>query len=375
MRRIECGLLLALVVGGCARPAPKVADAVVFEKTTKVTAFTDAVDHIELVPLETGISFLLGVNPMLDLTEDGYVVTDSRTGRILYFGQDGAFRCHVGTKGRGPGEYPMLLNSQSDVDGNIVAFSYPDKVLYFGTDGNLVREEHWDDLGTQSCIVPDGLLTYFGYGSGRPTRVALTHRDGKQKGFLPPNDQVINMTPDRTVFSFFRDTVFFVDTYNPTVYSYKDGAVQPEVTFDFGKSAIEDKFYHFSDPFEAMDFILAAPSGFSLVRRYQRNDRFQFLEEVFQKKEEGVDYHYGMCSGGAWSWFYLGKAGESPFAGSMQVLSDQCLYFLLDADALSGKDHGLGGNLAPLRALISNPEILEKVTPDDNPVVAKVYLK
>ena len=59
----------------------------------------------------------------------------------------------------------------------------------------------------------------------------------------------------------------------------------------------------------------------------------------------------------------------------MQVLSDQCLYFLLDADALSGKDHGLGGNLAPLRALISNPEILEKVTPDDNPVVAKVYLK
>lgn len=375
MRRIGWGLLLALVVGGCARPAVKSADAVVFEKSSKVTGLTEWVDHIELVPLETGITFLLGVNPMLDLTADGYVLTDIRTGRILYFGQDGAFRCHIGTKGRGPGEYPMLLNSQADVDGNIVAFSYPDKVLYYGTDGELVREEHWDDLGTQSWLVPEGLLSYFGYGAGRPSRVAVNHRDGKQKGLLPPNDDVINMTPDRAVFSFFRDTVYFTDTYNPTVYSYKDGAVQPEVTFDFGKSAIDDEFYHFSDPIASMESLLSDPSGFSLLRRYQRNERFQFVEEVYQKKEEGVDYHYGMHVDGAWRWFSLGKSGESPFAGTMQVLAGQCLYFLLDSAILTEKDHGIGGNLAPLRALISNPEVLEKVTADDNPVVAKMYLK
>jgi len=375
MRRIEWGLLLALVVGGCARPAVKSADAVVFERNTKVSAFTEWVDHIELVPLETGISFLLGVNPMLDLTADGYVLTDIRTGRILYFGQDGAFRCHIGTKGRGPGEYPMLLNSQADVDGNIVAFSYPDKVLYYGTDGELVREEHWDDLGTQSCVVPEGLLNYFGYGSGRPFRVGLTRPDGKQKGLLPENDQVINMTPDRALFSFFDGTVFFLDTYNPTVYSYKDGEVKEEVTFDFGKSAIDEKFYHFNDPYAAMESLLSAPNGFSLVRRYQRNERYQFVEEVFQKKEDGVEYHYGICTDGVWDWFSLGKAGVSPFAGSMQVISGQCLYFLLDPDALSGKDHGLGGVLEPFRVLIANPEVLDKVTPDDNPVVAKLYLK
>ena len=129
MRRIEWGLLLTMAVGGCAGPVAEQADVVVFEKASKATALVDAVDHIELVPLETGISFLLGFNPMLDVAGDGYLLTDIRTGRILYFGQDGAFRCHIGAKGRGPGEYPMLLNSQADVDGNIAAFSYPDKLL------------------------------------------------------------------------------------------------------------------------------------------------------------------------------------------------------------------------------------------------------
>ena len=375
MRRIEWGLLLAMVVGGCAKPAILPADVVVFEKTAKITALTDVVDHIELIPLETGIPFLLGDNPMLDLAADGYVLTDTRTGRILYFGADGAFRAHIGAKGRGPGEYPMLLNSQVDADGNIVAFSYPDKVLSFATDGSLVSEEHWEGLGAQSCMLPEGILSYFGYGSVSPTRVVLSRRDGKRTGFLPSSAEVINMTPDRAVFSFFDNTVFFTDTYNPTVYSFKDGEVQPVVSFDFGKSAIDDKFYHNSDAYEAMKSLLSAPGGFSLLRRYQRNERYQVVEEICQKKDESVDFHYGICVDGIWNWFALGKAGVSPFAGTMQVISDQCLYFLLDPDILSGKDNGLGGNLVPLRSLISNPEVLDKVTPDDNPVVAKLYLK
>lgn len=374
MRKIEWALLLAVLAAGCARPVAEQTDVVVFEKSSKVTALADVVDHIELVPLETGRNFLLGLNPILDLADDGYVLTDIRTGRILYFGADGAFRAHIGAKGRGPGEYPMLLNSQVDADGNIVAYSYPDKVLYFKTDGELLREEHRDeDLGMQSCLVPEGLLIYYGYGAGSPDRAALARPDGRKKNLLPPNDRVINMQPDRSVFSTYKDTVYFTDTYNPTVYSYKDGEVKAEMTFDFGKSAIDAHFYELDDPYASMDYILAAPGGFSLLRRYLRGDRYQFVEEIFQKNEES-EYHYGVCVDGAWDWFSLGETFTSPFAGTMQVLSGRCLYFLLDSTSLSGKDHGLGGSLAPLRALISNPEVLEKVTPDDNPVVAKIYL-
>ena len=122
-----------------------------------------------------------------------------------------------------------------------------------------------------------------------------------------------------------------------------------------------------------MDFILKAPNGFSLLRRYLRDDRYQFVEEIFQKNEEG-EYHYGVCVDGNWDWFSLGETFRSPLAGAMQALSGGCLYFLMDSSCLTGKDHGLGGNLAPLRELISNPEVLEKVGPDDNPVVAKFYL-
>jgi len=373
MRKTFYILAIALMVVGCEQPRVQT-EAILVEKSNKVTPFSDVIERIELVPLETGPAFLLGTSPSLELSADGYVLTDSRTGRVLYFGQDGAFRAHIGARGRGPGEYPMLLNSQVTADGNIVVFSYPDKVMYFGTDGELIREEHPDELGAQCYLVPEGLLIYFGFGSVTPDRVVLRRADGSQKGFLTTDANVINMTPGTPVFCTFDGTVYFTDTYNPTVYSYKDGKVSEEVTFDFGKSAIVDKFYHSADPYAGTDLIMKAPNGFSLVRRYARNDRYQFLESILQRNEQ-TEIHYGFSLDGVWSWFSLGDTGKSPFAGSMQVLDGNCLYFLLNADALSADDHGFGGNLAPLRELVANPEVLARVTTDDNPVVAKIFLK
>lgn len=373
MRKTLCILAIALMAVGCEQPRVQ-GEAILVEKSNKVTPFADVVERIELVPLETGPAFLLGSCPSLELSADGYVLTDSRTGRVLYFGQDGAFRAHIGTRGRGPGEYPMLLNSQVTADGNIVVFSYPDKVMYFGTDGELIREEHPDELGAQCYLVPEGLLIYFGFGSVTPDRVVLRRADGSQKGFLTTDANVINMTPGTPVFCTFDGTVYFTDTYNPTVYSYKDGKVSEVVTFDFGKSAIVDKFYHSADPYAGTDLIMKAPNGFSLVRRYARNDRYQFLESILQRNEQ-TEIHYGFSLDGVWNWFSLGDTGKSPFAGSMQVLDGNCLYFLLNTEALASKDNGLGGNLEPLRALIANPEVLDRVTADDNPVVAKIFLK
>jgi len=364
---------LTLLVAGCTQPAVQ-QDAIVFDRSGSVTALAEMVDRIELVPLETGVSFLLGVDPMLDLAGDGYVLTDSRTGRVLYFGPDGTFRNGIGKKGRGPGEYAMLLNSQVDAEGHIVVFSYPDKALFFSTDGQLLREEHHEDLGTQSCLVPEGLLSYYGYGSGRPDRLALERPDGSRKGFLPTDAQVINFTPNAPLFTFACDTLYFTDTYNPVVYSYKAGEVREEMRFDFGKSALAPDFFDQEDPYAVMESMLHAPNGFSLVRRYLRDEHYQFVEQVFQK-DESMGFYYGVESDGEWRWFSLGKALESPFAGTMQVLSDQCLYFLLGADLLSDHAHSLGGSLASLKALISNPEVMERLTPDDNPVVAKMYLK
>ncbi len=376
MKKIEGGLALALLLAGCAQPARQIdkENVVVVERSNSVAPLVDVVERIELIPLETGLPFLLGVDPMLNLSDSSFVLTDTRTGRVLAFNRDGSFRCHVGAKGRGPGEYPMILSSQVAADGSVTVFSYPDKVLYYNADGECVREEHREDIGVQACLVPEGMLAYFGYGSGRPGRAVLTADDGAQKDFLPTSAKIINMTPNTPVFTFYRDSVYFTDTYNPVIYAYKDGKIQEEVTFDFGKSAIAESFYQYDDPYEAMESILKSPVGFSLVRRYLRDERFQFVEETFQRGES-VTFHYGYKSDGSWKWFSFGKGVDNPFSGMMQDLYGHCLYFLLNSDALTGKDHGLGGELAPLRALIANPEVLDRVTPDDNPVVARLYLK
>lgn len=376
MKKIEGMLALALLLAGCAQPAVQNVNenVVTVGRSNSVAPLADIVDHIELIPLETGLPFLLGVDPMLTLSDDSFVLTDTRTGRVLAFNRDGSFRCRVGVKGRGPGEYPMILSSQVAANGSVTVFSYPDKVLFYGADGEFVREEHREDIGTQSCLVPEGMLVYFGYGSGRPGRAALMGDDGSRTDFLPTSAKIINMTPNTPVFTFYRDTVYFTDTYNPVVYAYKDGKIREEVTFDFGKTAIGEDFYHYSDPYEATNSIMQSPIGFSLVRRYLKDDRYQFLEEFCQKGEE-VTFHYGFESDGTWKWFSFGKGVDNPFSGMMQDLYGNSLYFLMNSEVLAGKDHGMGGDLAQLRALVSNPEVLDRVTPDDNPVVARLYLK
>lgn len=363
---------LALLAAACTQQKTDV-ETVVFEKSDTVSPFSDAIKKIELVPLETADAFLLGGELELTPVESGYVVTDVPSSQILFFAPDGSFRNRIGMSGNGPAEYPDILNVQVDAQGEVVVFSNLEDILYFGLDGRLLRKERQEGLGLQSCLVPEGILSYYGYGSSRPERVVLHGADGA-RGFLKSDAHVLGITPDAPLFSSCGDTFYFTDAYDPTVYSYKDGEVSPVLDFDFGKYALGAHFFEFEDPFDAAVYMLAQPDGFMLIRRYMRDERHQFVETSLQK-EPAIEAFYAFETDGRWQWFYPGPLDESPFAGSIKALRDGSLYCLLPADALTAEDNGMGGDLASLRALIVNPEALERISPDDNPVIAKIELK
>jgi hypothetical protein len=351
------------------------------ERPDDVSALSDAVEKIELIPLETADGVLVGDFSEIVLLGDSFVLEDRMGNQVVRFDTAGRFLNRIGRAGNGPGEYVGIQYVQADED--VIIFSEPDKMMRYSADGTLIEETHVDNLGCQSCVVPEGILTYYGFGTGREERAALLRKDGTSEPFLPTSAKVIYFIPDTPVFCIDGGKVYFTDSYSPSVFVCSKGSVRQEVSFDFGDAAINENFYHFDDAFASAEYMLSA-SEFAMVRRYLHGKDYQFLEVLVQKgRESGLCYEgraeaelcYGICAGDRWKWFSLGSLEDSAFAGSPRALDGSTLYFLLDPGRLSGGAGALAGPLAPLRAAISNPEALDSLKPDDNPVIAKVYLK
>lgn len=361
---------LVLMAAGCGRK--DVDGQVVMERPGDVSALTDIVEKIELIPLETAEEALFGNMSEMLLLGDTYVLWDGRNAGVARFDKAGRFLNRIGREGNGPGEYVGIRSVQADDDG-LVLFSNPDKMLQYAADGTLVRERRVDDLGGQSCVVPEGILTYYGFGTGREERAALLRKDGTSEPFLETTAKVLYMTPDAPVFSFDGGRVYFTDSYTPTVYVYEKGEVRPEVSFDFGSAAVNDNFFHFDDALASAEYMMSA-NEFGMVRRYLHSKDYQIVEVIVQKRE-GVEICYGISAGDGWKWFSPGSPMESPFAGSLRALDGSTVYCLLDPAGLSGGAGAPAGPLAPLRARIANPGALDGLEPDDNPVIVKMYLK
>ena len=361
------GLLLVAV--GCGQKKAEV--PVVMERPGDVSALTEIVKKIELIPLETAEEALFGDMSELLLLGDSFVLWDMRNVAVARFDKAGRFLNRIGREGNGPGEYVGIKSVQAD-DG-LVVFSFPDKMARYAADGTLVRERHVDNLGGQSCVLPEGILTYYGFGTGREERAALLREDGTSETFLETSAKVLNMTPDTPVFSFDGNRVFFTDSYTPTVYVYEKGKVRPEVSFDFGSAAVNNNFYHFDDAMASAEYMMSA-NEFAMVRRYLHSRDYQIVEVIVQKRD-GVEICYGISAGDRWKWFSLGSPMDSPIAGSLRALDGSTVYCLLDPARLAGGAGAPAGPLAPLGACVTNLEVLDGRAPDDNPVIVKIYLK
>ena len=78
--------------------------------------------------------------------------------------------------------------------------------------------------------------------------------------------------------------------------------------------------------------------------------------------DEGVLTYYGYGAG-----FSAGKPGQDVFAGSFKEMKDGIIYCLLEPATISTFP-------SSLKKRLSNPEILNSISEEDNRVIAKLYL-
>lgn len=332
-----------------------------FRTPRDIQAFEKFVIRVESYPLQTEKAPVVGADPQLMVLGDGsYVIKSRGKNPLLHFSSSGHYLNAIGSQGNGPGEYLDICNIQVK-DDMVVVFSMPDKILYYEPSGKLVREDREGPMGTQSFLVPEGILSYYGFGSGRDWRVSLLGDNGYQNHYLPTKANVIHLTAGSPVFFEHNTSILFTDTYNPTIYKYENGEVSPYLTFDFGKYAIRNEFFENEDAFESMEGLLSGE--FAMIQRYMENENYQLIELFIQSPSDLKDF-YGIKSNGGWLWVSAGDKTDSPFFHSIQWMDDNAVYCLIEPSRLNNEEGFLSG-------IAGGDSIMET----DNPLVVKLFLK
>ena len=338
--------------------------------------FAEMISGIELIPLATDEVNMLRTEiwckhgdcpvpeepvhsqgPELILAKDSYLLADPGQDRTYRYSLDGRFLNSIGSIDEGK---ERMTNAQL-LDDELYVYAYPGAVRHYRLDGTEVGAAKTEDIGSGGWTVKEGLLTWYGYGSGRPGRLALWN--GKDSTtFLPSAAKVLNLDLGLPVFTQNGKEVTFIDGTRSTVKKYRNGKVSSHLDIDLGEFAIADSYYEHEDSMEAALEMMSRPFG--IVERYVQDGKYGFMEIMIQTPEGKVADYYGIMRKGKWSWFSPGTINEHPFVNSFRTIKGKTLYCILNPDILKNMQD-------ELKAKITNP--LE--TSADDFIIAKIHLK
>ena len=338
--------------------------------------FADEIKEIELIPLSTDKVNMLRTEifckngnciipdytvhsqgPELIVAEDSYILVDPEQDRIYRYSLDGKFMNAIGVIEEGK---EFLRNAQLR-NGGLYTYIYPNAVRFYKLDGTLVESEVVGDVGQGGWKVNDGILTWYGFGSGRPGRIALWEGQDSTS-FLPTDEKVLNLELKLPIFNQNKDYVTFIDGNRSSVMKYCDGKISSHQEIDLGTYAINDSYYTHDDWMSAAMEMMSKPFG--IVERYVEGGKEIFMEVFVQTPEGGTHDYYGIFNNNRWIWFSPGTTNEHPFVNSFRTIKGKTLYCILNPDILKNIQE-------ELKVKITTP--LESIPKDF--IIAKVHLK
>lgn len=357
-------LLSTVLMIGCSESGDSITAKIPVEFNNTLNPLVSIVKSVEFIPLETDGEHLLGSSVDLNVTEDSYIVTDYLNGNIFRYSHDGRFLNNIGQRGNGPEEY-VQINDVQYRDSTIYVFSVPSRIQRFSLSGSMLDSKTLSEsaLGAMSWITDEGVLTYYGYGSGRESRFSLLSDETKED-FFPSKENVMNYTPSAQIFSESGDSVFVVDSYSDIIKVYNKGLMFDGPCFDFGKYAIPGSFYEYDDSFAAMDHLFG--SEFAMVSQYLCDGDMRLVIIALQRQATQSNY-CGLYVDGQWRWFKAGEVGQDVLANAFRQIKDGTVFCLLDPSMMSTLP-------TAFRKKATNPEALEVIGEEDNYVLAKLNL-
>lgn len=321
--------------------------------------FERLVSSISLLPLENdGQHYLGGIVDVYPVGSD-FLLSDKDNCKLYLYGSNGNYLLQFGRKGRGPGEF-IAVNNVQVFDRKVVVFAHPRRIYTYNLDGTLLSMRETSYLGAQSRMIEDGLLTYHGH-VNQENRLEYYQGDTLVCEFLPERKHVLYYSSGADVFFSSGSGVVVVDSYSNTIFRFHEAQCEPYLTFDMGSFSIPKEFYDFSDVGEGAMFLLSRP--FALINRYLESPSIQFVEILARKSDEKNSMIYGFKTVSNWRWVTL----PDTFNRSVRFLEDSTLVCVVSPEKIIKMD-------GTLRNKVTNPEVLENISPEDNYVIAKITL-
>jgi len=102
---------------------------------------TDAVQKVDIVPLETTDESLINDLTLIEVTDEFIFIYQRKSSEILRFARNGKFLNKIGRKGQGPGEYTYIGGLQIDQNKEeVYAITTANGVLVYDFEGNFKRQ-------------------------------------------------------------------------------------------------------------------------------------------------------------------------------------------------------------------------------------------
>jgi hypothetical protein len=195
--------------------------------------------RLEYVPIETDTACLIQTITNLSLTDSLIFISDYD--RLLKFDRNGKFLKQIGTKGRGPGEYPSLGNFIIDEVKKEIFVLSSRLVLVYDFNGNFKRDFKIDFPCKQFIMNEKGELIFHPFNMATPGNDKvyswyISDRTGtilkKLENTLPRINKAL-IVPVSPLYMY-DDTPHFMEFGVDTLYNYNNNKKEPYAIFHPG---------------------------------------------------------------------------------------------------------------------------------------------
>lgn len=296
MRKIWLLLLIGLV-SACDRKTESSSLSVLnfpVEKVCDAIKVSELTNDVELIPLETTDSLLLGEIVRV-IQKDGFVyIADNEN--IYRFDGAGKYHQKITKRGEGPGEYLSITDFQVDASGNPWILSRNDrKLLHYDWNGSLLQQFSLPCWALKISLEEDSNLMYLYAGNEKDEdnshQVKLLNLKSGQveKNYLPIDEKKSAYLHvfSNNCFSATPSGTYFFQLFNDTVYQFssKDKELQPAYYLNLGEKNIPASFFgrEYRDIMDFFQHLHANKYAYG-TGLFMKNEDVAWISYIYDKK-------------------------------------------------------------------------------------------
>ena len=246
-----------------------------FETQSMSTFFSDRIfGNCEMTPLETTDNCLVGREPIVLLfDQQHYFIQDNQQQIVFRFDREGTFINRIGSRGMGPGEYPLIRDLSIDPEVNVVEILAPDgQMMRYDYDGKFISKQPYDPSFI-SFIKTGNHYWFFSYQlTGNDRLMKVSDAGTVMAKFLPSKtDWAPYMEKN---FEQYGDMITFREIFSHSVYRITDEGPIETTVIDFGRYAIPEHVYKMAQ-MDALNEM--SKKDYAMIHKFLENEQFVYL--------------------------------------------------------------------------------------------------